>query len=135
MVSRKQLACGNCRNTLTCTAKAGKLLRMDAAQDNDTKTRLMTLLNVSQLRTGKRKLTRSALGTAASATETPEPVEKKVKLNKKRVIVVDSTLETDNNPTTLEAAEGSDSAAVEEEDGLHDDDKGETRDYYDQETY
>lgn len=64
-------------------------------EHNDTRTKLMTLLNVSHLRTSKRKLDFSAPLTSSG---TPE---KRVKLNQKRAqAVAQSTAFSDDAPSS-----------------------------------
>lgn len=77
------------------------------AVHNDTKTRLLTLLNVSHLRVSKRKLV------SPHSVENIEPPEKRVKLNKPRTSVIpeqDHTL--NDSPFALDSnvSESSDDA-------------------------
>lgn len=60
-------------------------------EHNDTRTKLMTLLNVSHLRASKRKLDFS---TSSTSSATPE---KRTKLNKKRVQAVAHSTAPSNN--------------------------------------
>lgn len=60
--------------------RKSQVLRMD--EHNDTRTKLMTLLNVSHLRASKRKID---LSTSSPSSAAPE---KRAKLNKKRVQAV-----------------------------------------------
>jgi hypothetical protein len=95
---------------------------------NDTKTRLMTLLNVSHLnRTSKRKIARGK--PIEEERIFSEPPEKRIKLNKKRVVVEPdpekppaapaSTNETEAEITMIDTT-----VTEEEEEGVQEDDIG-----------
>jgi len=59
---------------------------LDSEEDNNTTTRLLTLLNVSALKSSKRK-----------RTESIEPIPR-VKLNKRRSVQLDATESTSTSP-------------------------------------